>query len=51
VEIDSELAPTARANLQRAGALNVEVRLADGASADLAADGPFDVIVLSGAVA
>jgi protein-L-isoaspartate(D-aspartate) O-methyltransferase len=51
LEIDPELAQTARANLQRAGALNVEVRLADGASADLSADGPFDVIVLSGSVA
>jgi len=51
LEIDSELAQTARANLQRAGALNVEVRLADGASANLTHDGPFDVIVLSGSVA
>jgi len=51
LEIDSELAQTARANLQRAGALNVEVRLADGASANLSADSPFDVIVLSGSVA
>ncbi|MDR0275792.1 MAG: protein-L-isoaspartate O-methyltransferase [Burkholderiaceae bacterium] len=51
LEIDPELAQTARANLQRAGALNVEVRQADGASADLSGDGPFDVIVLSGSVA
>ena len=51
LEIDTELAATARANLQRAGVLNVEVRQADGASADLSGDGPFDVIVLSGSVA
>ena len=51
LEIDNELARTAHANLQRAGVLNVEVRAADGASADLSADGPFDVIVLSGSVA
>ncbi len=50
LEIDADLAQTARANLQRAGVHNVEVRTADGASADLAADGPFDVIVLSGSV-
>ena len=51
LEIDTELAATARANLQRAGVLNVEVREADGARADLSSDGPFDVIVLSGSVA
>ena len=51
LEIDDALAAQARANLQRAGVLNVEVRIADGASADLAADGPFDVILLSGSVA
>lgn len=51
LEIDQDLAATARANLQRAGVLNVEVRAADGASADLANDGPFDVILLSGSVA
>ncbi|WP_298433944.1 protein-L-isoaspartate O-methyltransferase [Ottowia sp.] len=51
LEIDPALAETARANLQRAGVLNVEVRLADGASTDLSADGPFDAIVLSGSVA
>ena len=37
--------------LRRAGVLNVEVRVADGASADLSADGPFDAILLSGSVA
>ena len=51
LEIDPELADTARQNLQRAGLDHVQVRVADGASADLAGDGPFDVIVLSGSVA
>jgi protein-L-isoaspartate(D-aspartate) O-methyltransferase len=51
LEIDEELAHMAHGNLQRAGVMNVEVRVADGASADLSADGPFDVIVLSGSVA
>ena len=50
LEIDNGLAAFARANLQRAGVLNVEVRVADGASADLSAEGPFDVIALSGSV-
>ena len=50
LEIDNGLAAFARANLQRAGVLNVEVRVADGATADLSADGPFDVIALSGSV-
>lgn len=51
LEIDDAIAATARANLQRAGLLNVEVRVADAASANLSADGPFDVIALSGSVA
>lgn len=51
LEIDNELATTAHANLQRAGVLNVEVRVANGASAALTHDGPFDVIALSGSVA
>jgi protein-L-isoaspartate(D-aspartate) O-methyltransferase len=51
LEIDNGLAAFARANLQRAGVLNVEVRVADGATADLSGDGPFDVIALSGSVA
>ena len=50
-ELDTELARTAHANLQRAGVLNVEVRVADGAQADLSGDGPFDAILLSGSVA
>ena len=40
----------ARDNLQRAGIRNAEVREADGAKG-LAAQGPFDIIVLSGSVA
>ncbi len=50
MEINPELVKMARANLQRAGITNVEVREADGARG-LAAEGPFDVIVLSGSVA
>lgn len=49
LERHSELAAMARANLQRAGITNVEVREADGAQG-LPAEGPFDVIVLSGSV-
>ena len=50
LEIDPELASTARNNLQRAGVTNVDVRVADG-SAGAAGDAPFDAIVLSGSVA
>ena len=50
LEIEPELARMARANLQKAGITNVEVREADGARG-LPAEGPFDVIVLSGSVA
>ncbi len=50
LEINPELAEFARGNLQRAGIHNVEVRVADGART-VQADGPFDVIVLSGSVA
>jgi len=50
LEINPELAEFARGNLQRAGIHNVEVRQADGALT-VQADGPFDVIVLSGSVA
>ena len=49
LEVDGELARTARDNLQRAGITNADVRQADGAKG-LAAEGPFDVIVLSGSV-
>lgn len=50
LELHPELVKMARANLQRAGISNAEVRQADGA-AGLPAEGPFDVIVLSGSVA
>lgn len=50
LEINPELAKMARANLQKAGITNAEVREADG-SKDVSVDGPFDVIVLSGSVA
>jgi protein-L-isoaspartate(D-aspartate) O-methyltransferase len=50
LEIDPALVQMARANLQRAGLTNAEVREADGAKG-LAAEGPFDVILLSGSVA
>lgn len=50
LEIVPELAEMARENLLGAGVKNVEVQLADGASA-AAALGQFDVIVLSGSVA
>ena len=50
LEIDPALAAMARANLRRAGSVNVTVLQADGAHG-LAAEGPFDVIVLSGSVA
>jgi len=50
LEIDADLAHMARANLQRAGVRNAEVRHLDG-SQSVPAEGPFDVIVLSGSVA
>jgi protein-L-isoaspartate(D-aspartate) O-methyltransferase len=50
LEIEPELVRLARENLQKAGVRNVDVREADGAHG-LAAEGPFDVIVLSGSVA
>ena len=50
LEIDATLAAQAQANLQKAGVSNVTVRTADG-NQGAAADGPFDVIVLSGSVA
>ena len=49
LEIEPELARMARENLQRAGIRNAEVREADGAKG-LAAEGPFDAILLSGSV-
>ena len=50
LEIDPELAKLARANLQKVGIHNAEVRQADGAQG-APQDAPFDVIVLSGSVA
>ncbi|HKX42770.1 MAG TPA: protein-L-isoaspartate O-methyltransferase [Burkholderiaceae bacterium] len=50
LEIAPELAELARANLRRAGVLNVTVLNADGAQGH-AAESPYDVIVLSGSVA
>jgi protein-L-isoaspartate(D-aspartate) O-methyltransferase len=50
LELVPELVSMARDNLQAAGVGNVDVRQADG-SQGAAADGPFDVIVLSGSVA
>lgn len=51
LEMNETQAQTARTNLQKAGIHNCEVRVADGSKVDLSADGPFDVIVLSGSVA
>lgn len=51
LEINPELAEMARENLESAGVTNVTVRQADGAASGTIADGPFDVIVLSGSVA
>ena len=48
-EIDADLAAFATANLKRASVMNANVVHADGANG-LPADGPFDVIVLSGSV-
>ena len=50
LEILPELARMASANLKRAAVLNATVKQADG-SRGLPADGPFDVILLSGSVA
>lgn len=50
LEIIPELAAMARANLQKAGVHNAEVRQFDG-SKGAPAEGPFDVIMLSGSVA
>lgn len=50
VEADAGLAAQAAANLKRTGVLNVSVLNQDGA-AGVAAEEPFDVILLSGSVA
>ena len=54
IEIDPNLARSARENLQKAGITNADVRTADAAANQFAActaEGPFDAIVLSGSVA
>lgn len=50
LEIEPELVAQARANLQKAGIGNAEVRQADGAKG-VPVEAPFDVIVLGGSVA
>ena len=50
LEINADLVATARANLQKAGIHNAEVRHGDGVKG-VPVEGPFDVIVLSGSVA
>jgi protein-L-isoaspartate(D-aspartate) O-methyltransferase len=50
VEIDPQLAATARENLRRAGITNVVVETGNGLSG-LPAHAPFDAIMVSGAVA
>ena len=50
LESDAALAAQAQTNLQNADVTNATVRHADG-SQGAAADGPFDVILLSGSVA
>ena len=49
LEIKPELVKMARANLQKAGIHNAEVREFDGAKAAVA-EGPFDLVVLGGSV-
>lgn len=49
LEIDPELAATARENLRRAGVSNVTVDVGNGLSG-LAAHAPYDAIMVSGAV-
>ena len=50
LEVDPDLVKMARANLQKAGIHNAEVRQGDGATGTLL-DAPFDVIMLCGSVA
>lgn len=50
IEIDPRLAETARENLRRAGVTNVTVEVGNGL-AGLPAHAPYDVIMVSGAVA
>jgi len=50
IEIDPQLADTARENLRRAGVTNVSVEVGNGLTG-LPARAPFDAIMVSGAVA
>ena len=50
LEINADLASMARSNLQKAGVHNAEVRHLDG-SRGVPAEGPFDVILISGSLA
>ncbi|OHC63815.1 MAG: protein-L-isoaspartate O-methyltransferase, partial [Rhodocyclales bacterium GWA2_65_20] len=50
IEIDPQLAAMARENLRRAGVTNVSVEVGNGL-AGLAAHAPYDVIMVSGAMA
>ena len=50
LEVNPDLVKMARANLQKAGIHNAEVRQVDGATGTLP-DAPFDVIMLCGSVA
>jgi len=50
LEVNPELADMARANLQKTGVRNAEVRQTNGAGG-APADAPFDVILLGGSVA
>ena len=50
LEINADLASMARGNLQKAGVHNAEVRHLDG-SRGVPAEGPFDVILISGSLA
>ena len=50
IEIDPQLAATARENLRRAGVTNVSVEVGNGL-AGLSAHAPYDAIMVSGAVA
>lgn len=54
LEIDPAIAAGARANLQKLGVTNVEVRVADATAngfAACSADGPWDAILVAGSVA
>jgi protein-L-isoaspartate(D-aspartate) O-methyltransferase len=54
LEINEDLARTARANLQRAGITNADVRVGDATAQNFAAcasEAPWNVILLSGSVA